>query len=178
MDVGCGTGYVCQRLPEPPVRWTLLDMSTAMVDFARRALVTRDNVNYVTSSFSDAAVRQLVSPQDLVLSAYSILEIHDLQEFARACRLTVRDGGVVALYIPDCLEDIEPGPGLAFEKFRAGVTRVRKLNAFTRTELVFFARRVEQYLAAFTAEGFALVALEEFVSSTGKRHFSLVFRRL
>ena len=150
----------------------------AMVDFARRALVTRDNVDYVTSSFSDAADRQLVSPQDLVLSAYSILEIHDLLEFARACRLTVRDGGVVALYLPDCLEDIEPGPGLAFEKFRAGVTRVRKLNAFTHTELVFFARRIEQYLAAFTAEGLALVALEEFVSSTGKRHFSLVFRRL
>jgi len=177
MDVGCGTGYVCQRLPGLDVRWTLLDASAAMVDFARRALFGRSNVGYVTASLSVAVDRQLVSLHDIVLSVYSILEVYDLQAFARACRFTVRDSGVVALYLPDCLEDIAPGPHLAFEEFRAGVTRVRKLNAFTRTELVFLARRVEQYLAAFTTEGFALVGLEEFVSSAGRRHFALVFRR-
>jgi SAM-dependent methyltransferase len=178
MDVGCGTGYICQRLSGLDVRWTLLDMNAAMVDFARRALLGRDNVGYVTASLSVAVDRQLVSPHDIVLSAYSILEVYDLQEFVRACRLTVRDGGVVVIYLPDCLEDIVPEPSAAFEKFRAGLIRVRKLNAFTQTELVFLARRVEQYLAVFTTEGFALVGLEEFMSSAGNRHFALVFRML
>lgn len=177
MDVGCGTGYLCQRLSGLDVRWTLLDRSAAMLDFARRALVGRDNIGYVAANLSVAVDRQLVSTHDIVLLAYSILEVDDLPEFARACRLTVRENGVLALYIPDCLEDIAPGAGLAFESFRAGVTQIRKLNAFTRTELVFLARRVEEYLAAFTTEGFALVGLEQFVSSLGKRHFALVFRR-
>jgi SAM-dependent methyltransferase len=178
MDVGCGTGYLCQRLSGLDVRWTLLDVSPTMMAFARRALLERDNVSYVTEDLLSAVKRQLVSPHDIIISAYSILEVYDLQGFARACRLAVRDGGVVALYLPDCLEDIAPGSDPAFQEFRAGMTSVRKRNAFTSTELVFLARRVEQYLAVFTTERFALVGLEEFVSGAGKRHFALMFRKI
>jgi 2-polyprenyl-3-methyl-5-hydroxy-6-metoxy-1,4-benzoquinol methylase len=175
LDLGCGTGYLCQRLSELEVCWTLLDRSGAMMDFARRALAGKNNISYVAASLSVAVERQLVSTYDVVLSAYSILEVDDLPEFAKDCRLTVRENGILAIYIPDCLEDV--APGLAFERFRVGMAHVRKLNAFTGTQLVFLARRVEHYLAAFTTEGFALVALEEFVSSVGKRHFGLVFKR-
>lgn len=178
MDVGCGTGYVCQKLAALQVRWTLLDRCEAMIAFARNAMAGRDNVSYVTASLSSAIDRELVSPHDIVYSAYSILEVHDLHGFARACRLAVREEGVVALYLPDCLEDVPSAPDPAFEEFRAGATRLKKLNAFTRTELVFFARRIELYLAAFTAEGLALVALEEALTSAEKRHFTLIFRKI
>jgi 2-polyprenyl-3-methyl-5-hydroxy-6-metoxy-1,4-benzoquinol methylase len=178
MDVGCGTGYVCQKLAALEVRWTLLDRCEAMMAFARTALAARDNISYVTASLSSAIDRALVSPHDIVYSAYSILEVQDLHGFARACRVAVREGGVVALYLPDCLEDLASAPDRAFEEFRAGTTRVKKLNAFTRTEMVFFARRIELYLAAFTAEGLALVDLEESLSSAGKRHFALIFRKI
>lgn len=177
MDVGCGTGYVCQKLAALEVQWTLLDMSEAMIAFARMSLVGRDNVSYVTASLSSAIDCGLVSPHDIVYSAYSVLEVHDLQGFARACRKVVKKGGVVALYLPDCLEDVPSAPESAFEEFRTGTIRIKKLNAFTRTELVFFARRIELYLAAFTAEGLALVDFQETLSTAGKRHFSLIFRR-
>lgn len=179
LDVGCGTGYIAREVDRGldfAPRWTLLDLDQARLSLAA------DNapfgMNYELAQQNLFSLNADELSFDLVLAAFTLLEIPSPLHAVGHLSGLVRPGGQLIVVMPDCLNDVWASPisPQAKAEFVSGSAQVEKIDKFTGTPYPFNAVRTEFVIDAALRSGLRLAGLT-ISGSTEARVFFLRFER-
>lgn len=108
LDVGCGTGYLLQKLEQHDVHAFGLDISPTMVEHAKQKVkhseiqcgdVTADPMMYENDTFSH-----------ICCTHFTLYEIQDKKTFFKHCYFWLRKGGYLIVHIvnPELYKKVSP----------------------------------------------------------------------
>jgi len=149
LDIGAGTGLFSQFIHEanPHLKFTLVDVSSQMLDVARDRFEGEDNFEFIELDFSK---EPLPGKYDLVISALAVHHLEDIDKAKLYKNVfdSLNDGG---LFIN---ADQVSGNTLLFDSLykyywrekvsHSGLDHEALVQAFERTKLDKFARLDEQ----------------------------------
>ena len=119
IDLGCGGGPLGAAMSDryPNARGVLIDFSRAMLDAARDALGTRDNIEFLALDYGDSSWLESVTtnaPYDAIVSGYSIHHQPDIrkQSLYQEIYNLLTPGGMFVN-----IEHVEPTSPICFRLF-------------------------------------------------------------
>lgn len=180
LDVGSGTGYIARSivpLVSHKMKWALLDVDQARVEFTKKHIPTDMEVEIFTGDFLGKL--DLGEPYDFVLLLFTLLEVNLSRELFLKIKSHVNENGYVVIAMPDSLEDVLQAAinkPILLTHFLNGECVLEKTDKFTRTKYPFKAHRFEFIVQLMLFAGFSLVKMYSYKNS-GKETYMIVFRK-
>ena len=169
LDVGCGTGYLLQRLSDRGARASGIDLSPEMVRIARR------ETGLSSIAVDDAVSLDTIddSSFDRVVSNYVLMDVPNHDGALRNMARVLRPGGeAVLVFLHPCF-DVPGGPERLPSKLHPEEVRYTWPRPYIdqweiteswgpfATPFQGYHRPLQDYLGAMLAHGFEICAFEE-----------------
>jgi len=165
IDIGCGSGYIAREVArglEQSVAWRLIDVDQDTLAYAVRSMSDEHDVQELLIDLTCPAVEGAMQAP-FAFAAFTLLEFPMTQTVATNLAAFVDPGGILALYMPDVLADVERAelttPGL-LRRYQRGHCELPKLDKFTQRDYAFHANRLEFIIRDLGAAGLHLVGLD------------------
>ena len=156
--VGSATGYIPHKvaLSHSLHRCVLIDIDNDRLEYSRTLDYTLD-AEFSNSNFCNW---QTIQPLDCVVLSNTLLEFPIKTEFLKKTHEVLRGSGVVLIFLPDTLEDIEKMVSSAdtspLKNYISGVHPTTKRDKFTGKDYNFYAHRFLYVIKLFLEHGFSL----------------------
>jgi predicted TPR repeat methyltransferase len=133
LDLGCGTGLCGQLIAPQADAIDGIDVSSAMLEQARKLGVYRELIHADLGEFLAATALR----PDLILAADVFIYVGDLAHIFRTARRILEPGGCLAFTVELAAEgkDIQLLPSLRYAHSEAYVRRLADENRFTRVRI-------------------------------------------
>lgn len=175
LDVGCGQGVLAHHVLKAGGRYLGVDASEAMIGLARRR---REGVAFEVGDARDLCGTTSVTPGSVAVAVFmlSLQDMDPLEQVMASVALTLAPGGRVVIFLVHPAFRAPRGSGWGYDEARKLVyRRVERylspaavpMKAYAEVSkarsgtTISFHRPVQGYVAAITAHGMVIDALEE-----------------
>jgi ubiquinone/menaquinone biosynthesis C-methylase UbiE len=172
LDLACGTGFFSQVFQAEGATVTGVDIGAELIAFARKSV---PEAKFFVSGAHDLTIVPTAS-QDAISLILAIQNIREIKEMLAECKRVLKPTGRMVIVMNHPVFRVPKGSAWGWDE--TALKQYRRIDAYmsektlemlmhpgkNKSATISFHRPIQFYVKAFSAAGFAVTRLEEWIS--------------